>query len=369
MSAFPQDTAHSTTTPAQPVAPPCKAPSTEAEAPFLQADVLEDYLFQLSPEVFDALLKDHTTSTKEEQHNIFWATSDYEHLGEGYEYSSPILPALITGKRGHVIMPRILKSKAAQTARARNMAEVFTPSWVCNAQNNLIDEAWFGRADVFNREYVDEAGVHRWHTTPHPITFPEGKTWRDYVCDTRMEITCGEAPYIVSRYDTTTGALIPIEQRIGLLDRKLRIVSENTTKSGEWLKWAQVAYRNTYAYEWQGDNLLIARESMLVSYIEYYYHKFGKQPGEKSLKSIAYIVSWNVWQMDGLKGVVPDSCGEKPKPDAQGAMFFEPLSVPCEGCRTGDIRSHNGTYCLIRDWRKKRDLQKIRFIDLIKQHV
>ena len=184
-----------------------------------------------------------------------------------------------------------------------------------------------------------------------------------------MEITCGEAPYIVSRYDTTTGALIPIEQRIGLLDRKLRIVSENTTKSGEWLKWAQVAYRNTYAYEWQGDNLLIARESMLVSYIEYYYHKFGKQPGEKSLKSIAYIVSWNVWQMDGLKGVVPDSCGEKPKPDSQGAMFFEPLSVPCEGCRTGDIRSHNGTYCLIRDWRKKRDLQKIRFIDLIKQHV
>lgn len=80
MSASPQDTAHSTTTPAQPVAPPCKAPSTEAEAPFLQADVLEDYLFQLSPEVFDALLKDHTTSTKEEQHNIFWATSDYEHL-------------------------------------------------------------------------------------------------------------------------------------------------------------------------------------------------------------------------------------------------------------------------------------------------
>ena len=54
--------------------------------------------------------------------------------------------------------------------------------------------------------------------------------------------------------------------------------------------------------------------------------------------------------MDGLKGVVPDSCGEKPKPDAQGAMFFEPLSVPCEGCRTGDIRSHNGTYCLIKDW-------------------
>ena len=29
---------------------------------------------------------------------------------------------------------------------------MFTPSWVCNAQNNLIDDAWFGRKGVFNEE-------------------------------------------------------------------------------------------------------------------------------------------------------------------------------------------------------------------------
>ena len=64
-----------------------------------------------------------------------------------------------------------------------------------------------------------------------------------------MEITCGEAPYLVSRYDTTTGMFIPLEQRIGMLDRKLRIISENTTTSGEWLEMAQEAYKNIYAYE------------------------------------------------------------------------------------------------------------------------
>ena len=111
----------------------------------VEVDILEDSIFRLSPELLNILLKDHTTSKEGIQRNIFWATSDYEYLGEGYQYDSPILPCLITGDNGHVIMPRILKSRDTQTARSREMAEVFTPSWICNAQNNLIDEAWFGR--------------------------------------------------------------------------------------------------------------------------------------------------------------------------------------------------------------------------------
>jgi len=118
-----------------------------------------------------------------------------------------------------------------------------------------------------------------------------------------MEITCGEAPYLVSRYDTTTGAFIPISQRIGMIDRKLRVISENTTTSGEWLKMAQEAYKNIYGYEWQGDNLLLAREALLITFIEYYTEKFGEKPQERSIKYIAYIIAWNIFQMDGLKGV------------------------------------------------------------------
>lgn len=323
-----------------------------------EIDILEDYIYKLSPDLLNALLKDHTMSKEHSQCNIFWATTDYEPLGKGYEYKSSITPELITGENGHVIMPRVLKTTDAQRDRSRDMAEVFTPSWICNAQNNLIDEAWFGRKDVFNHENED----HTWIAVPEKIVFPEGKTWRSYVREVRMEITCGEAPYLTSRYDTTTGKPIPLEKRIGLLDRKLRVVSENTETSGEWLKEAQAAYKSIYGYEWQGDNLLIARENLLMTFLDYYRAKFGKDPLLRSLQYIAYIISWNVWQMDGLKGVVPESCGQRPSD-----IFGMTNSEPCPGCRVGDIYAHNGIYCLIRDWGAKSPKDKIKFIDLLKR--
>ena len=178
----------------------------------------ETGLLELSLEVLNILLRDHTTGK-----NIFWATHDYEVLGSEYDYQSQILPHLITGEHGMVIRPRVLKSKEKQTDRSKDMAEVFTPSWVCNAQNNLVDEAWFGRKDVFN---IEDSTTHTWQANPDKITFPKDITWKDYVRATRMEMTCGEAPYLVSRYDATTGEPIPIEQRIGLLNRKLRVISD-----------------------------------------------------------------------------------------------------------------------------------------------
>lgn len=312
------------------------------------------------PEVLKELLRDHTT-----RKNIFWATHDYESLGKGFDYKDEILPERVTGEYGEVIMPRVLKSKKLQTERAKDMAEVFTPSWVCNAQNNLVDEAWFGRKDVFNTENTEN---HTWVTTPEKITFPEGKTWKDYVRATRMEMTCGEAPYLVSRYDTTTGEAIPVRDRIGLLDRKLRIISENVDESGEWLEWAQKAFMNIYGFEWQGDNLLLAREALLYTFIEYYQDKFGKDPLVKSIKYIAYIISWNLWQMDGLKGVVPDTCHDEV--EMTDLFSGEGKKKPCQGCTDGGYYHHNGIYCLLRDWGARDPLtkennRKIRFIDII----
>ena len=295
-------------------------------------DINEDLIRTYDPEVLDALLRDHTT-----QQNIFWATSDYEELGKGFEYHSPILPELITGEYIKVIRPRTLKARELQSARSREMAEVFTPSWICNAQNNLIDEAWFGRKDVFNTEHDD----HTWTAAEGRIIFPEGKTWQDYVRDTRLEITCGEAPYLVSLYDTTTGTPIPLTQRVGLLDRKLRVVGENTDTTGEWLEWAQQAYMSLYGYEWQGDSLLLAREAMLYSFMDYYRHKFNAEPQKKSVKYIAYIVSWNLWQMDGLK-------------------FCPPGQEPCDG----DLFTPTNL-CLVKDWHThNKDRQKVTFKSL-----
>jgi hypothetical protein len=185
----------------------------------------------------------------------------------------------------------------------------------------------------------------------------------DYVRDTRLEITCGEAPYLVSRYDTVTAEPIDIDRRIGLLDRKLRVIGENTETSGDWLKAAQIAYQNTYGYEWQGDNLVLAREALLYTFIDYYEAKFGKKPLLKSLMGIAYIVSWNIWQMDGLKGVIPGTCGDKVTEIPTLFGDIERTVTPCEGCQKDDIKKHNGTYALIKDWSAKK---KIRFIDLIK---
>lgn len=327
-------------------------------------DINETMIFERYPEVLEMLLKDHTTGR-----NIFWATDSYSHLGNGYQYYDEITIEHITGKNGMVIRPRVLKERNEQNERTKGMAEVFTPSWVCNVQNNLVDEVWFGQTGVFNTE---EENGHKWIVNSEKIQFPEGKSWKSYVRATRMEITCGEAPYLVSRYDTTTGEEIELGRRIGMLDRKLRVIGENTQATSEWLEMAQEAFKNIYGYEWQGDNLLLAREALLVSFAEYYFSKFGKMPLKKSLLYIAYVISWNIWQMDGLKGVVPGSCKD-------GITVMEPSlfgeterTEICLGCRTGDIKQHNGIYCLIRDWglkdlKTKENNRKIRFIDLIKQ--
>lgn len=329
-------------------------------------DILENELIDQFPGVLNILLRDHTT-----QKNIIWATYNYSHLGEKYSFKSEILAECISADNGFIIMPRVHKDKLLQQSRVKVMAEVFTPSWICNAQNNLIDNAWFGRKDVFNTEIPLENGTYSWETNPEKIDFSEGKTWKDYIRDTRLEMACGEAPYLTSRYDSTTGESIPLERRIGMIDRKLRVINENVESTGEWLKSAQIAYQNTYGFEWQGDSLLLAREAMLATFIENYTFKFGKEPLLKSIEYMAYIISWNLWQMDGLKGVVPQSCGPTVKTIQNLFETITETNLFCEGCLDNKIRSHTGTYSLIKNWSAKDPKTgkkgiKIRFIDLLK---
>ncbi|MBP7359432.1 MAG: restriction endonuclease subunit M [Prevotella sp.] len=331
-----------------------------------EVDVRENDILKIDGDLLSLLLFDHTT-----RKNIFWATDNYANLGKGFQSGDEILIENVTGEYGDVVKPRVKKSKKEQMSRVRDKAEVFTPSWICNSQNNLIDEAWFKRKNVFNTEIIDEDGNPSWIVNTDKIIFPDGKTWQSYVCENRLEITCGEAPYIVSRYDTTTGKRIPIERRIGLLDRKIRVINENVDDTGKWLEAVQDAYKSTYAFEWQGDNLLLAREAMMFTFIDYYKYKFGKKPLVKSMKYIAYIVSWNVWQMDGLKGVVPNSCNNNVEITENTFFGKEKVMTYCNGCQNDNIRTHNGTYCLIKDWKAK-DSQtgckgkKTRYIDLIK---
>jgi hypothetical protein len=313
-------------------------------------DVRENDILARSKELLSLLLVDQSRSLLLGKcSNIIWGTDTYSSLG--HKESDYILIEDISGENGNVIQPRIKKSKAAQKGRSREKAEVFTPSWLCNKQNNLVDTRWFGRNNVFNIE-IDKG----WKTISRPIPFPtkDGKHWIDYVTEQRMEISCGEAPYLVSRYDTITGAPIPIDNRIGLLDRKLRVVSENATTQEEWHKWAEEAYKSIYAFEWQGDNLLLARENLLFTYIDAFQAKFHEDPRIEELSRIASIISWNIWQMDGLKAVIPSSCHEEIIKQ-EGLLFDSDntISKKCPGCETDDINRHNGIACYIMDWEKE----------------
>lgn len=306
----------------------------------LNIDIIEDDLLGLGGDILQTLLADHTTGR-----NIIWATHDYDYRGDGFRFGDSITVGSITGEDNHIIMPRMAKGSQQQRSRSQVMAEVFTPCWVCNAQNNLIDDAWFGRAGVFNTENDDNT----WTANDKP-QIPEGKRWMDYIKDTRLEMACGEAPYLVSRYDATTGVPIPIGERIGMLDRKLWIIHHNTpnlslrmTKSQKkvvkkkWLRQVYRAYQSVYGYEYQGDNLLLAREAMFVSYIEYYQAKWqtDKLPSMGSMQRIAEIVSCNIWQMDGLSYGIP---GQKPTEQLEESLF--PMEVRPEQ-----------RFCRIREWK------------------
>lgn len=318
-------------------------------------DIKENDVIKYDKELLPILLKDNSSKL-----NIIWATDNYVSYGDGYSADNSINIPLITGKNGNIIKPRVNKNKSEQLSRVRDKAEVFTPSWICNKQNNLVDNAWFGAEDIFNTETTKG-----WEALLRPIPFPtvEGKYWQDYVKDVRLEVSCGEAPYLVSRYDTITGEPIEVAQRIGLLDRKLRVVSENITTIEEWTKWAIIAFQSTYGFEWQGDSLLLARENLLFTFIDYYKEKFNQIPSAELMLDVAKIISWNIWQMDGLKGVIPNSCGVQ-KVTTTSLFDTTEIEKPCEGCAKGDIRKHNGIYCKIKDWQTGGTLK---FVSLLKK--
>lgn len=285
-------------------------------------DILEDRLLHDEPGLLEVLLVDHST-----QKNIFWATDSYLAEGEGYGWHDCITVSAITGKHGSIIMPRALKSRDEQQRRSRQMAEVFTPAWLVKKMNDVIDEEGSHAQDGLEDEL---------------------EPWQRYVLTMELEITCGEAPFLTSRYDSVTAEPIPVEERVGLLDRKLQMVNKFAADA-EWTRWALLALANVYGYEWQGDNLLLAREALLATFVEYHEHRFGCRPASETIRKAAEIIAWNVWQMDGLKAVVPASCHDEKRVDAGLFETIETIT-PCPGCAKDDVLAHNGQRCRLRRW-------------------
>ena len=197
-----------------------------------EPDIDESYIRQQDAVLLKTLLIDRTMTALNggSPVNIKWAVDDYakEYPDKaGYRCEDQIMLDAISSSDGNdlkVVTPRVKKRKEEQERRTAQKAEVFTPSWICNEQNNLVDEAWFGRKDnLFSK--------------PNP----------DY-------------------------------------------------------------------------------------------------------RRFAEIISWNIWQMDGIKFVVPNTCrGKKVEtPNLDGAV--EVWVKPCEGCDKGDVKKHNGVRCRVMDW-------------------
>lgn len=238
----------------------------------IQDDILKLHAMGL----LDDLLVDKTT-----KQNIIWATDTYSGCGTGYGCREAIAAELITGASANIINTRARKAMEQQSERTRQHAEVFSPFWLCKKMNDHADEVW------------------------------AGKNWMEYVDSRRLEITCGEAPYLVSRYDVETGEAIPIPERIGLLDRKLRAVNENTQSEEEWLKWAVRAFGATYGYDYQGDNVLISRVNLLMTFAEYLWERWRRRPTPAEYRKLITVITWNLWQMNGLTGTIPYGTAEE----------------------------------------------------------
>lgn len=295
----------------------------------------DDILLLQSLKLLNKLLVDKTTKK-----NIMWATDAYKALGGGYERDREIVCTLITGRNAGVIKTRARKAMELQSERTRQHAEVFTPMWVVRKMNDHADEVWFGAHDVF---FDGEQPTAK-------VVFPPNRTWQEYVDSRRMELTCGEAPYLTTRYDVETGEAIPVSHRAGLLDRKLRVVTENTTSEEEWLQWAFRALQSTYGYEFQGDNVLIARVNMLMTFAEHLFRNFGRRPTLQEYAKAANITAWNIWQMDGLTGTIPYSKAEEP---VYQMSIFDVICPEEHINETPDVQP----YCRIYNWRSHESLE------------
>ena len=294
----------------------------------------DDILRLQSLKLLKKLLVDKTTKK-----NIMWATDAYKGKSGDYERNKEMTEALITGRNADVIKTRARKAMEQQSDRTKQNAEVFTPLCVLQKMNDHADEVWFGCPNVF---FQDGTPTER-------VSFPKEKTWQSYVDSRRLEITCGEAPYLVTRYDVETGEAIPIKQRVGILDRKLRVVTEIALSESEWLKWAYRALEATYGYEFQGDNVLIARVNLLMTFEEHLRARWNRKPTASEYSQAANIIAWNVWQMDGLAGTIPYCKAEESKQ----LSMFEWLELEERIREAADTQPH----CQIYNWRAREPLE------------
>lgn len=166
-------------------------------------------------------------------------------------------------------VPRFAKTAAEQKRCTKERAEVFTPPWIVDKMVNYI-----------------------------PDVIEPNKTV--------LEITCGEGAFLTTRYHPDTGEYIPPDERVGILDRRLKRINEQHrgTPAG-WWDQALDALETVYGYDIDLNNVLLTRANLFLTTMEF--HAQWCDPAVPLLytDSAAEIISRNIFQMDGLTGTIP----------------------------------------------------------------
>lgn len=267
--------------------------------------IQEELLRLHSLQLLGKLLQDKTTKG-----NIIWATDAYQEYGPDYEKDREIKVHLITVINPGIIKKRVHRASEQQAQRTRHHAEVSTPLWLCNLMNEYADNVWFSDGEF-------DGGLDtrmNWSLVPEAVP--------KYINSRRLEITCGEAPFLVQRYDSSTGKILPLTERQGLLDRKMKWVNACYADDEEkWMHWCLRAFQSIYGYEYQGDSLLIARLNMVMSFEDYMKAAFQRRPTKREFEKIINVVTWNLMQMDGITYQIP--CCKVVEAVSEASLFDE----------------------------------------------
>ena len=192
-----------------------------------------------------------------------------ENLDDKFPEIAPLLRAGLSFDEENV-SPHYLRTQSDRKQRAQKQAEVVTPLKLVKMMvDNLVKES----PEIVN-------------------------SWQALAKSTVLEPACGETPFITTRYDIETGDIIPLNKRVGFLDRKFAEIDKAVNNEKDWLKWAFEAVNSVWGFDADGGSVLIARTNIVNTFADHLQEKWNRTPTRKELKWLATITQHNYFQDD-----------------------------------------------------------------------
>lgn len=257
---------------------------------FADADIIESLDSCCPTRILVTLFKDCAAGR-----NIVWTDDECVEFGDGFIGDNGIAIEKITNFSSGAIKPHIAKKQGRRFERIMTRAGAIVPSWLFNRMNNSIDAVWLDMRDVsyVKNDVERNSGLKR-------IVFHEksGRSGRVYVESHRPGITCGEASFAYSHYDTVTMDASPVGGRIGFSNRMLCVVSEKIGYCREWVRWAPAAPEASSGFEFQCCCLPTCI-NVFGTFWEHQRERWSAGMAEVETGQTVWILLWNILQLNG----------------------------------------------------------------------